>query len=77
MSKDPDEPLRRVEVITSVQRRRRWSVSEKLRLVEEAMQPGMSVSYVARRATGAEAGRVGPGSDRDPFAGSQAAKAGM
>ena len=40
----------RVEVMTSVQRRRRWSASEKVRLVEEAMQPGMSVSYVARRA---------------------------
>ena len=39
----------RVEVITSVQRRRRWSTVEKVRLVEEAMQPGMSVSYVARR----------------------------
>ena len=50
MSKSPDEPFRRVEVITSVQRRRRWSVAEKVRLVEEAMQPGMSVSYVARRA---------------------------
>src|SRR5688500_3361505 len=50
MSKNPDEPFRRVEVITSVQRRRRWSVAEKVRLVEEAMQPGMSVSYVARRA---------------------------
>lgn len=44
------EPRPRVEVITSVQRRRRWSVSEKIRLVEEAMQPGMSVSFVARRA---------------------------
>ena len=50
MSKSSDEPLRRVEVITSVQRRRRWSVSEKVRLVEEAMLPGMSVSYVARQA---------------------------
>lgn len=50
MSKSSDEPFRRVEVITSVQRRRRWSVAEKVRLVEEAMQPGMSVSYVARRA---------------------------
>jgi transposase len=50
MSKSSDEPFRRVEVITSVQRRRRWSVTEKVRLVEEAMQPGMSVSYVARRA---------------------------
>ena len=39
-----------VEVITSVQRRRRWPTAEKIRLVEETMQPGMSVSYVARRA---------------------------
>jgi transposase len=39
-----------VEVITSVQRRRRWSTAEKVRWVEETMQPGMSVSLVARRA---------------------------
>ena len=39
----------RVEVITSVQRRRRWSVEEKLRIVEETYQPGQSVSLVARR----------------------------
>jgi transposase len=50
MSKASDVPFSRVEVITSVQRRRRWSVAEKVRLVEEAVQPGMSVSYVARRA---------------------------
>lgn len=50
MSKASDVPFSRVEVITSVQRRRRWSVAEKVGLVEEAMQPGMSVSYVARRA---------------------------
>jgi transposase len=37
-------------VITSVQRRRRWPTAEKIRLVEETMQPGMSVSYVAWRA---------------------------
>jgi transposase len=36
-------------VITSVQRRRRWSAAEKVRLVEEATQPGSSVSFVARR----------------------------
>jgi transposase-like protein len=42
-------PNPRVEVITSVQRRRRWSTAEKVRLVEEAMQPGSSVSFVARR----------------------------
>lgn len=50
MSSDPGPRASRVEVITSVQRRRRWTVAEKIRLVEEAMQPGFSVSYVARRA---------------------------
>src|SRR4029078_7443226 len=45
-----DTPPSRVEVITSVKRRRRWSVAEKIRLVEETMQAGMSVSLVARRA---------------------------
>lgn len=50
MTSDPFLPPPRVEVITSVQRRRRWTTAEKVRLVEEAMQPGMSVSYVARRA---------------------------
>ena len=49
MSSDPITPSPRVEVITSVQRRRRWSTAEKVRLVEEAMQPGFSVSFVARR----------------------------
>ena len=39
----------RVEVITSVQRRRRWSVEEKVRIVDETYLPGMSVSLVARR----------------------------
>jgi transposase len=50
MPSDPNGAASRVEVITSVQRRRRWSAAEKVRLVEETMQPGMSVSYVARRA---------------------------
>src|SRR3954454_13765400 len=50
MTTPSDDPISRVEVITSVQRRRRWSAAEKVRLVEEAMQPGMSVSFVARRA---------------------------
>ena len=49
MASDPPVPPPRVEVITSVQRRRRWSAAEKVRLVEEATQPGMSVSHVARR----------------------------
>lgn len=50
MSSDPDSRVQWVQVVTCVQRRRRWSVGEKVRLVEEAMQPGLSVSYVARRA---------------------------
>jgi transposase len=39
----------RVEVITSVQRRRRWSAEEKAAMVQETWAPGMSVSLVARR----------------------------
>ncbi len=38
----------KIEVITSVQRRRRFSVDQKVRLVEESNLPGMSVSHVAR-----------------------------
>jgi transposase-like protein len=43
------EEIQRVEVITSVQRRRRWSVAEKIRLVGDMLQPGISVSFVARK----------------------------
>ena len=39
----------RIEVITSVQRRRRWSADEKAAIVQETYAPGMSVSLVARR----------------------------
>jgi transposase len=38
-----------IEVITSIQRRRRWAAEEKRALVEEAEQPGASVSSVARK----------------------------
>ena len=38
-----------VEVITSVQRRRSWSRSEKERIVTTAMEPGAVASEVARR----------------------------
>ena len=48
MHSDQNASPPRVEVITSVQRRRRWPTAEKIRLVEETMQAGMSVSYVAR-----------------------------
>ncbi|WP_458351519.1 IS66-like element accessory protein TnpA [Methylobacterium amylolyticum] len=40
--------LSRVEVITSVERRRRWSRAEKERLVAASFEPGVSVSEVAR-----------------------------
>jgi transposase len=39
----------KVEVITGVARRRRFSTEQKLAVVAETMQPGMSISYVARR----------------------------
>ena len=39
-----------VEVITSVQRRRRWSPAEKERIVAAALEPGASASEVARAA---------------------------
>ncbi len=41
--------MERVEVVTGVQRRRRYSVREKAELVALCDQPGMSVSLVARR----------------------------
>jgi transposase len=37
-----------IEVITSVQRRRRWSAEEKERLVAASLEPGIGVSAVAR-----------------------------
>jgi transposase len=39
----------RIEIITSVQRRRRWSAEEKVAIVQETDTPGASVSMVARR----------------------------
>jgi transposase len=41
-------PIERVEIITGRERRRRYSAAEKVRLVEETAQPGMTVSAVAR-----------------------------
>lgn len=37
-----------VEVLTTAQRRR-WTVAEKVQLVQDSLQPGMNASYVARR----------------------------
>jgi transposase len=42
-------PPNRIEVVTSVQRRRRWTASEKVRMVEETFAPRMTVSLVARQ----------------------------
>jgi transposase len=42
-------PTNQIEIITSVQRRRRWAASEKVRMVEETFEPGMTVGLVARR----------------------------
>ena len=40
--------VQRVEIITSKERRRRWSDEEKRRLVAEAFAPGAVVAHVAR-----------------------------
>ena len=41
--------FRRLEVITGVGRRRRWSVEEKARIVAESLDPATTASAVARR----------------------------
>ena len=38
----------RVEVVTSVQRRRRWTPEQKLEIVKQTNEPGSSVSLVTR-----------------------------
>jgi len=48
MDKTNSNP-QRIEVITSVERRRRWAPAEKKAMVDETYRPGMSVSYVARK----------------------------
>jgi transposase len=39
----------RVEIFAGIQRRRRYTAEQKMAVVQEAMQPGMTISYVARR----------------------------
>ena len=39
----------RVEEITGVQRRRRWTPEQKLEIVKQTNEPGSSVSHVARQ----------------------------
>ena len=45
----PNDSPTRVEVITGVAGRRYWPAHEKLRIVEESLVPGESVSAVAKR----------------------------
>jgi transposase len=42
--------MTKTEVITSVERRRRWSAAEKERLVAASLEPGVGVAAVAREA---------------------------
>jgi transposase len=42
--------MSRIEVITSVERRRRWSSSDKARLVAAMDEPGAIMTEIARRA---------------------------
>lgn len=41
--------LGRMEILTGVDRRRRWSVEDKLEIVRLAFSPGSSIASVARR----------------------------
>ena len=43
------DSFRRLEVITGVGRRRRWSMEEKARIVAESLDPATTASAVARR----------------------------
>ena len=40
---------KRVEIISTVARRRRWTIEEKVAILEEALQPRASITAVADR----------------------------
>jgi transposase len=40
---------RRIELITGLSRRRRWTAEEKAAIVTESLQPGVNISELARR----------------------------
>ncbi|MFG1316876.1 MULTISPECIES: IS66-like element accessory protein TnpA [Xanthobacteraceae] len=44
-----EEPVRRFEVFTGAGRRREWAAEDKARIVAESLDPGATVSAVARR----------------------------
>ena len=43
------DDYQRIEVITGAARRRRWTAEEKLRIVDETLRSGESISILARR----------------------------
>ncbi|KAI3589234.1 Mobile element protein, partial [Cupriavidus sp. U2] len=45
----PRQIVESIEILTEPERRRRRSVQEKLAIVQETMEPGATVSAVARR----------------------------
>jgi transposase len=49
MNSTKADGFRRLEVITGVGRRRRWSDEDKARIVAESLDPGTTASAVGRR----------------------------
>ena len=43
------DEYQRIEIITGSPRRRRWTAEQKLRIIEESLAPGETVSSAARR----------------------------
>ena len=46
---EPSRPVRRLEIINGIVGRRRWSLDDRARILEETLAPGAVVSEVARR----------------------------
>ena len=43
------DDYQRIELITGTPRRRRWTIEQKLQIIEESFEPGETVSSTARR----------------------------
>ena len=72
---EPSRVVCRLEVITGVGGRRRWSEAEKRRITAEAMVPGAVVSEIARRHGMSPAASVHLAAERRRAAGTQGAEA--